>query len=274
VTHSRRPLARLVRAALLLWPTGLLVALPPPAAAHSTGITTQSFNPTTTGCNACHSGGTAPTVDLVGPATVPAGSTATYELRITTSGTQRFGGFNASAPVGVLATGGPDSTLTRAANGTGGPAEITHSSRKAAEMGVLSFSFLWTAPTTPGTVALRLWGNAVNGNGSTSGDRAATVLFPVDVVAADEPPTPTPTATDSPPPTATPTPTEPPPPPCPGDCDHDGQVTVDAILVGVTIANGAPPLVACPELDANGDGVVTVDDILAAVSAAINGCPV
>jgi hypothetical protein len=76
--------------------------------------------------------------------------------------------------------------------------EITHTAKKAGSGGVVRFSFLWTAPSAPGTFELRAWGNAVNGNGSSSGDRAAFVSLSVNTG-----PTPTPTATS----TATPTPT-------------------------------------------------------------------
>jgi len=262
------------------------LAAPPPAGAFSGGITTEFFNPNTSGCNACHSGGTNPRVTLTGPSSVPAGSTSTFELRIDPSGaTQSFGGLNASAPAGILAVGGPNSEGTEDRVGTGGRAEITHTSRKVTTAGAVLFSFLWTAPDVPGTVSLRLWGNAVDGNGLSSRDRAATVLFPIEVLAAEATPTGTPTPTEpaaptetpteapTPAPTATPTPTSPAPPPCPGDCNGDTEVTVDEILIGVNIAQGAQVLDACPAFDANGDEQVAIDDILAAVTAALNGCP-
>jgi len=74
---------------------------------------------------------------------------------------------------------------------------------------------------------------------------------------------------------ATPTPTATPasePAACAGDCDADGAVTVDEILVCVRIALEAAGA-ACGACDATADGVVTVDDILAAVAAALAGCP-
>lgn len=75
-------------------------------------------------------------------------------------------------------------------------------------------------------------------------------------------------------PTATPAPT---PTPtlvlCVGDCNGDGTVTVDEILLAVNMAlTGASPAIACPSLDANNDGAVTIDEILAAVSNALAGC--
>ena len=60
---------------------------------------------------------------------------------------------------------------------------------------------------------------------------------------------------------------------CTGDCDGDGAVTVDEILVGVNIALGTAAPSACPNFDSNGDGSVTVDEILVAVNNALTGCP-
>jgi hypothetical protein len=60
--------------------------------------------------------------------------------------------------------------------------------------------------------------------------------------------------------------------PCAGDCNGDGQVTVDEILTMVNIALGNTPVTACEAGDANHDGQITVDEILAAVNNALNGC--
>ena len=56
---------------------------------------------------------------------------------------------------------------------------------------------------------------------------------------------------------------------CTGDCDGDGAVTVDELLVGVNIALGNAPVSACPSFDSNGDGSVTIDEILTAVNNAL-----
>jgi hypothetical protein len=91
--------------------------------------------------------------------------------------------------------------------------------------------------------------------------------------------TPTETPTDTPIPTSTPTstPTETAVPTptvvlCVGDCNGDGSVTVDDILVMVNIALGNASVSACNPGDANDDGQVTVDEILTAVNNALNGC--
>ncbi|MFI5398487.1 MAG: hypothetical protein ACHQ9S_23390 [Candidatus Binatia bacterium] len=82
---------------------------------------------------------------------------------------------------------------------------------------------------------------------------------------------PTPTATATPTHAgATPTPVS---GPCTGDCNGDGQVTVDEILTMVNIALGNAPLADCEAGDANSDHKITVDEILAAVNYALSGCP-
>lgn len=59
---------------------------------------------------------------------------------------------------------------------------------------------------------------------------------------------------------------------CGGDCNRDGDVTVDEVLEGVRIALGSDDLAACPAFNSNSDGVVTVDELLGAVTSALNGC--
>jgi hypothetical protein len=63
-----------------------------------------------------------------------------------------------------------------------------------------------------------------------------------------------------------------PPPPCEGDCNGDGQVTVDELLTMVNIALGNTPVTTCEAGDANHDGEITVDEILTALNNALNGC--
>jgi hypothetical protein len=95
-------------------------------------------------------------------------------------------------------------------------------------------------------------------------------------------PTPTPTITSTPtisatptPVTPTPTPTEtlPPPPPCLGDCNDDGQVTVDEIILMVNIALGNTDVSECTAGDFDGGGDITVDEIVGALNLALDGCP-
>lgn len=59
---------------------------------------------------------------------------------------------------------------------------------------------------------------------------------------------------------------------CAGDCDEDGNVTVDEVVEGINIALGVDGVVQCRRLDGNGDGNITVDEILTAIGHALTGC--
>lgn len=59
---------------------------------------------------------------------------------------------------------------------------------------------------------------------------------------------------------------------CGGDCNGDGEVTVDEILKGINIALGTSPLSGCRNGDRDGSGEITVDELLVAVNAALLGC--
>jgi len=60
--------------------------------------------------------------------------------------------------------------------------------------------------------------------------------------------------------------------PCVGDCNGDGQVTVNEILTMVNIALGNADATACPNGIPSG-AQVDVALILTAVNHALNGCP-
>jgi hypothetical protein len=82
-------------------------------------------------------------------------------------------------------------------------------------------------------------------------------------------PTPTP---DAPTPTASPTPTATAAlPACVGDCDGNGVVAVNELILGVRSALDGEIL--CPACDRNGDGVVAISELVGAVNAALSGCP-
>jgi hypothetical protein len=89
------------------------------------------------------------------------------------------------------------------------------------------------------------------------------------------PPTPTPSVTLTP--TATPTPTNG-VVPCVGDCNGDGQVTIDDLIRMVNIALGLLPICpndlnsGCLAGDANCDCQITVDEIVRAVQNSLQGC--
>lgn len=59
---------------------------------------------------------------------------------------------------------------------------------------------------------------------------------------------------------------------CAGDCSSDGLVTVDELLVLVSVSLGMEAAEVCPAGDLNSDGNVTVDEILSAVDRAMRSC--
>lgn len=182
---------------------GVLLISATSAHAFSGGITTLSFNQST-GCNACHSGGITPTVSLSGPTLVAPSSTNEYTLTITENGSQNRGGLNVSSLLGTLATGGGDAANTQTMAGTGGRTEITHTAAKLASAGLVTFTFMWTAPSSFASASLAAWGNNVNGNSNTAGDRASNASLTI--LNVNGTPTPTPGQTASATPTAAPTP--------------------------------------------------------------------
>ncbi|MDX2168981.1 MAG: hypothetical protein SF182_18075 [Deltaproteobacteria bacterium] len=60
---------------------------------------------------------------------------------------------------------------------------------------------------------------------------------------------------------------------CVGDCNGDGMVAINELIIGVNIALGAQPVSACPSFDANGDGMVTINELIIAVNNALGSCP-
>ncbi len=151
---------------------------PPDAGAFSGGIGSNSFSPIG-GCNDCHTGGSVPTVTLMGPTSVDPDSTHEYTITVSDVGVQDLAGLNVAAADGVLATGGSNAAMTTTIVGSGGRDEVTHTGPKSAMGGVTTFSFTWTAPSSFTSVTLQAWGNAVNGNVSTTGDRSARMTLDV-----------------------------------------------------------------------------------------------
>ena len=93
-------------------------------------------------------------------------------------------------------------------------------------------------------------------------------------------PTNTPAATDTPvdSPTPTLTHTRKPTPtiipgPCWGDCNEDGVVAINELVIAVRIALGDDTTDACPLIDDNEDGEVSINELVRAVNRALGGCP-
>lgn len=92
----------------------------------------------------------------------------------------------------------------------------------------------------------------------------ATPTAPASVTATERTATPTPTTTD--------TPTVGVEPACVGQCNGSGPVTVAEVLTMLNISLGNAGVSICPSGDANHDGQITVDEILLAVKNALSGC--
>jgi DNA-binding beta-propeller fold protein YncE len=60
--------------------------------------------------------------------------------------------------------------------------------------------------------------------------------------------------------------------PCQGDCDGDGHVTIDEVILGVNIALGRAELTGCPVADDDASGSVGADELVGAVRAALEKC--
>ena len=60
---------------------------------------------------------------------------------------------------------------------------------------------------------------------------------------------------------------------CAGDCNGDGEVTIDELVLAVNIALGNRQVGDCLAADLNLDFEVTIDELVSAVNAALFGCP-
>lgn len=151
----------------------LLFAIP--AWARAAGIAGYSGKTVGKICNDCHSGGTAPTVSLIGPDTLLPGAVGDYTLRVETAAARA--GADIAATDGVeLAPG----TNLKAQNLN----EVSHSAPTAPTGGAVEFLFKVTAPQTTGTIMLYAAGNAVDNSGNNGGDLAASTIKAVTVAAA------------------------------------------------------------------------------------------
>ncbi len=215
----------------------------------------------------CHTGGVAPLVSFQGPDQVTVGAVATFHFVVESQApsVQIAAGLDVAASDGTLGTvSGQHEQLL------GG--DLTHTAPQNNTNGTASWEFTWQAPAQPGTVTLFGAGNSVNLDFTSFGDAASTTTFQV-VVSDAPPPTPTETPTDIPAETPTPTPTSTPPGGgCVGDCDGNGTVSIEEIMVGINIAMDEATLASCQSLDVNNDGQVTVNELMQAVNAGLHGC--
>jgi hypothetical protein len=54
-----------------------------------------------------------------------------------------------------------------------------------------------------------------------------------------------------------------------GDCNGDGEVTIDELIRGVNIALDLAPITECPAFDTDANGQVTIEELIAAVNNAL-----
>ncbi len=59
---------------------------------------------------------------------------------------------------------------------------------------------------------------------------------------------------------------------CVGDCNHDGKIHTNEVVIGAEIALDQIDLDLCPEFDDNSDGKVIVNELVFAVDGAMHGC--
>ena len=59
---------------------------------------------------------------------------------------------------------------------------------------------------------------------------------------------------------------------CVGDCNGDGFVTIDELVLAVQIALTGDGVARCEAIDNNLDGLVSVDELILAVNKALDGC--
>jgi hypothetical protein len=59
---------------------------------------------------------------------------------------------------------------------------------------------------------------------------------------------------------------------CIGDCDANGVVGVNELIIGVTIALARESIDRCPDFDTNDDGALRITELLGGVRSSIEGC--
>jgi hypothetical protein len=60
---------------------------------------------------------------------------------------------------------------------------------------------------------------------------------------------------------------------CAGDCNGDGEVTINELIIGVNMALGSATIDSCPAFDTTPDDQVSIAELIQAVNAASTGCP-
>lgn len=98
------------------------------------------------------------------------------------------------------------------------------------------------------------------------GDRHAK-RFDISVVETGPSPTPSPSPS-SPTPTSTRVESG-----CTGDCNGNGMVAINEVILGVSIALELQPFGLCPVFDQNRNGAIAINELILGVGFGLNGCP-
>lgn len=158
--------------------------------AEPTGVTGRTAT-TSSGCSGSECHGAASTLTTLsvlesvdGKLTTTTNATLTLTLRVA-NGTKSAGGCN----IAVKSTRNGFSRAGQLGTVTDGGlylpgTELTHISPRAFVDGAAEFRFTWTAPAKAGTYYLQASGNAVNLNGSASGDQW-NFLEPIEIVVTE-----------------------------------------------------------------------------------------
>jgi hypothetical protein len=111
---------------------------------------------------------------------------------------------------------------------------------------------------------------------TASGNSPTPTPTPTESVATATPtelPSSTPTLMPTEAPTSTPTSSGPTPTPgCPGDCNIDGKVVVNEVVIGVNILMEHTALSQCPSFDVNRNNQVEVNELILGLDRALRGC--
>ena len=94
-------------------------------------------------------------------------------------------------------------------------------------------------------------------NATPASTRASTPIFPPTM-------TPSPAASPSATPSQSAT--------CAGDCDGSGNVAINELILGVSIAQGVDVIDRCLAFDSSGDSRVEISELIAAVTDTLGGC--
>lgn len=126
-------------------------------------------------CNDCHSGGTAPSITVNGPATLAAGAKGDYSAVVSGGGNVKT--FAVAATNGVKLTAGTNMSPTFD--------ELYSTSNY--NGGSVTFNFSVTAPATSGDITIYYVALASNGSAGKAGDRAANSTKAVSITGGSTP---------------------------------------------------------------------------------------